>query len=234
MRGFYSQLAEILGAGEQVAVATVVATRGSVPREVGAKMLVRSSGSISGTIGGGCGEAQVWRTALQVLETGKAALELVDLTGEISMDSAAVCGGTMEVLVERWSPRTGEETQDDVALADAILERYDRRLPAVMATVVAAPPSASCAPGRHVLLDQIGVLLGGLGSRVLDEALLSAAVETEEDEAARVVTLNQPANDHPDQFPGSIRLYLELVKPHPRLVVLGAGHIAVPLSRMAT
>jgi len=233
MNGFYSQLVEILRAGEQAAVATVVATRGSAPREVGAKMLVRSSGSLLGTIGGGCGEAQVWRTALQVLETGEPALELVDLTEEISMDSASVCGGTMEVLVERWSPASGEETRDDVALADAILERYGRRLPVVLATVMAAPPRASCTPGQRVLLDQGSVVLGGLGSRVLDEALLSAAANTKEGETARVVTLSQLTDAHPGELPGSVRLYLEVVKPHPRLVVLGAGHIAVPLSKMA-
>lgn len=104
MEDFYEQLARILEAGEPVAVATVIRTRGSTPREVGAKMLVQPSGQIVGTVGGGCGEAAVWRAALEVIETGRPKIVVADLTEEISLHAEGVCGGIMEIFVEPWYP----------------------------------------------------------------------------------------------------------------------------------
>jgi len=102
LKGTFEQIADLISHGETVAVATVVRTKGSTPREVGAKMLVRQGGEILGTIGGGCGEAEVWRTALNVMDSRKPQMVLVDLTEEIDMKSQGVCGGIMEVFVEPW------------------------------------------------------------------------------------------------------------------------------------
>jgi xanthine/CO dehydrogenase XdhC/CoxF family maturation factor len=87
--------------GESVALATIVSTRGSTPRELGAKMVVAADGSIVGTIGGGCGEHEVWQAALEALRTGEPRMVLVDLTADVVSNEGAVCGGTMEVFVER-------------------------------------------------------------------------------------------------------------------------------------
>jgi xanthine dehydrogenase accessory factor len=86
-----------------VAVATIIRVRGSVPRELGTKMIIHPLGQHYGTIGGGCGEAEVIRAGLDVIETGRPRLVEVDLTEEISMQSLGVCGGIMDVYVERWS-----------------------------------------------------------------------------------------------------------------------------------
>ena len=67
----YHQVKEFLDKGETLAVATIVSTKGSTPREVGAKMVVTAWGEILGTIGGGCGEADVKREAIEVIRTRK-------------------------------------------------------------------------------------------------------------------------------------------------------------------
>lgn len=85
-----------------VAVATIVDVRGSVPREVGTKMLIHPLGRHYGTVGGGCGEADVIRAGLDVIETGRPQLVEVDLTEDVSMESLGVCGGIMKVYIERW------------------------------------------------------------------------------------------------------------------------------------
>jgi xanthine dehydrogenase accessory factor len=69
-------------------------------------MAVRSDGSCCGTIGGGCGEAEVRVAAMEVLETGQPRLVVVDLTDPIEGDDR-ICGGVMEVFVERLSPASG-------------------------------------------------------------------------------------------------------------------------------
>lgn len=89
--------------GVPVAVATITDVKGSVPREVGAKMIIHPLGQHIGTVGGGCGEADVIRAGLDVIQDGQPRNVEVDLTEEISMESLGVCGGIMTVFVERWS-----------------------------------------------------------------------------------------------------------------------------------
>lgn len=87
-------------AGRACALATIVGTRGSTPRKVGARMLVDLSAGLTGTVGGGCGEAEVIDSAHRVLETGIPERVRVDLTEDFTTWSPAVCGGVMDVFVE--------------------------------------------------------------------------------------------------------------------------------------
>jgi xanthine dehydrogenase accessory factor len=105
----YNQVKEFLDKGETVAVATIVSTRGSTPREVGAKMVVTAWGEILGTIGGGCGEADVRREAIEAIRTRKPRTVRVDLLDDISSDSPAVCGGIMNVFIDPWWKGRDEE-----------------------------------------------------------------------------------------------------------------------------
>ena len=96
----YREIAGALGRQEPIVLATVARTRGSTPRKTGAKMVVRRDGSFFGTIGGGCGEAEVWQEAMDAFEDGKARIVTVDLTQPTDGDDK-ICGGVMDVFVER-------------------------------------------------------------------------------------------------------------------------------------
>ena len=91
-------------AGRSCALATIVATKGSTPRKVGARMVVDPDTGLVGTVGGGCGEAEVIEAAYRVIETGKAQRVNVDLTDDLVSWSPAVCGGVMDIFVEPVSP----------------------------------------------------------------------------------------------------------------------------------
>ncbi len=104
METIYHKLNQLLADGETVAVATITEVRGSVPREVGAKMIIHPLGQHVGTIGGGCGEADVIRAGLDAIQTGQPATVSIDLTEDPTMQSLGVCGGIMNVFVERWQP----------------------------------------------------------------------------------------------------------------------------------
>jgi|SRR5579871_2785876 len=93
-----------VAAGEQVAIATIVQTRGSTPREIGAKMLVFEDGLFMGTVGGGCGEADVLQATLEAMERGTPGLMHVDLTADEAEESGDVCGGIMDVFIEPLGP----------------------------------------------------------------------------------------------------------------------------------
>src|ERR1700731_337420 len=107
----WAEAVRLLERGKPFVLATVVNVRGSTPREVGAKMIVRNDGQF-GTIGGGCGEAEVFRKARLLLEEGPgASLTEVDLTGDFDQQEIGSCGGIMDVFIDRWSP------QADLAVA---------------------------------------------------------------------------------------------------------------------
>lgn len=96
----YREIAGALERQEPIVLATVARTRGSTPRKTGAKMVVRRDGSFFGTIGGGCGEAEVWQEAMDAFADGKARIVTVDLTEPTDGDDK-ICGGMMDVFVER-------------------------------------------------------------------------------------------------------------------------------------
>lgn len=103
-REIYAAALGAARAGGRAALATVVRVKGSTPRDVGSKMLIGPDGTVAGTIGGGCGEADVLEAAGEVIRTGQPQLVRVDLTDEVLSWSPAVCGGVMEVFVERVDP----------------------------------------------------------------------------------------------------------------------------------
>jgi len=93
-------LSQARAAGRDCALATVINTKGSTPRKTGARMVIDPEIGIVGTVGGGCGEAEVIDAALRVLDSGRAERVRVDLTDDLASWSPAVCGGIMDVFVE--------------------------------------------------------------------------------------------------------------------------------------
>ena len=93
-------LLEVREAGRRCALATIVSTKGSTPRKVGARMLVDPARGLVGTVGGGCGEAEVIESARRVIESGTPERVRVNLTEDFTSWSPAVCGGVMDVFVE--------------------------------------------------------------------------------------------------------------------------------------
>ena len=103
MTEVYHEIKKALENGMPVVLATVAATRGSTPRRAGARMLVRPDGSFCGTIGGGCGESEVIYEAMETMKDGRPRLVRVDLTNPIDGEDK-ICGGVMEIFVERIEP----------------------------------------------------------------------------------------------------------------------------------
>jgi xanthine dehydrogenase accessory factor len=85
---------------EPCCLVTIIHTQGSTPRGVGAKMLVYPSGKIIGSIGGGCSESAIMRTALELIGSKRWKVEEINMTMEEAQEEGMVCGGTMIVLLE--------------------------------------------------------------------------------------------------------------------------------------
>ncbi len=87
---------------EPRALVTILETKGSTPRDAGAKMIVWPHGKIIGSIGGGCSEGAVMQTAYDVIRDGGYQLMDVDMTGDVAEDEGMVCGGIMKVAIEKY------------------------------------------------------------------------------------------------------------------------------------
>jgi len=96
----FAALSEALQQGEEVALVTIVASTGSTPQRVGAKMLVYSDGRTVGTIGGGCYENDAFGKAREAIASRKPLNVKYELNDDFAQESGLVCGGQMEVFIE--------------------------------------------------------------------------------------------------------------------------------------
>lgn len=100
----YEEIVKLRRDGRRGAVATIVSASGSIPSFKTAKMLVRDDGSICGTIGGGCVEAEVWQAAREVMEQEKPRTLTFNLNQDPKYDTGLVCGGTLDIFLEPILP----------------------------------------------------------------------------------------------------------------------------------
>ena len=96
----YEEVVRLRRLGQKCALATIVEVRGSIPSYETAKLLVREDGSMLGTVGGGCVEAEVWNAAREVIETGKPKHLTFNLGQDAAYDNGLICGGQLDIFVE--------------------------------------------------------------------------------------------------------------------------------------
>src|SRR5215468_12033890 len=100
----YEEIVKLRRDGRRGAVATIVNVQGSIPSFKTAKMLIRDDGSIVGTVGGGCVEAEVWQAAREVMESEKPRTLTFNLNQNPKYDTGLVCGGTLDIFIEPVLP----------------------------------------------------------------------------------------------------------------------------------
>jgi xanthine dehydrogenase accessory factor len=221
----YRQVKQLLQEGETLAIATVVSALGSTPREVGAKMVITASGDILGTIGGGCGEAEVRREAVQVIRSRKATMVKVELMDDIESDSPAVCGGIMNIFVDPWHDTAGATVCGQ--LADQLIQITEEGAAAVVATVITAENCADVFPGEKCLVRD-GIAKAG---NVRNQAVLQAIIKESEarlrKEESRQLSIQPAGSD------GKVDVFFEIIPATRKVIIVGAGHLAIPLVKFA-
>ena len=101
----FDEIVRLRKLGQKCAVATIVQVNGSIPSYESAKLLVREDGSMAGTIGGGCVEAEVWNAAREVIDTERARTMKFSLGQDAAYDNGLICGGQLDVFVECINPQ---------------------------------------------------------------------------------------------------------------------------------
>ena len=218
-----SEIGEVLAAiealsakGERMALATIVAVRGSTYRRPGARLLVPEEGAPVGNISGGCLEGDVADMARVVMDEGRARLAGWDLTA----DDDAVwglglgCNGAIEVFIE-----PAEKAAEVAGVLRTALE--EERPISVVTVVESSEPGVEA--GSRLVVKPDGRSDGSLGDATVDAAAVEAAVARLREERSEVRTLVD-----------GVRAFVEVLDPPLRLVVCGAGHDAIPLVRVAS
>jgi xanthine dehydrogenase accessory factor len=217
MSEFFEQLDSLRRVEGRAALATLVSTHGTTPRKEGAKMWVGEGGRILGSVTiGGCVDAQVMAEAEDVLADAAPRLLQLDLGDEDAWEIGLTCGGTIEVFLEPVAlggAREGalplyETLRAHVASgrAGAIITRMD-------------PPGA----GAKLLVLDDDRRDGTLGDPALDAAVAELARESFATGTSRTVTVGD----------ARVRCFVEVHMPAPTLLVVGAGHVAMPLVTLA-
>ena len=221
-----SELTDVLAAittlherGERMALATIVGVRGSTYRRPGARLLVPEQGASIGNVSGGCLEGDVERIGREVMVDGAPRLELFDLTadGDEVWGYGLGCNGAMELFIEPAE----HAISTAAALRSAVQDERACCLVTVLAVADGAAPDG-VAPGARLLRHADGITEGGLGSTDADAAAVILADAALGAEASSVEDVD------------GMRLFIEVLEPPPRLLVVGAGHDAVPLVRYAS
>jgi len=204
--------------GEKIAVATVVQTWGSAPRRIGARMALTASGKIAGSVSGGCVEGAVVEAGEDVLKTGRAQLLHFGVTDEAAWGVGLACGGTIEVFVQRLDEDSYE------ALRQAVSEER----PVAAAVVVRGPAGLV---GREIVVPEQGQVAGTLGADLDRQALRAARQGLAEGSSRRLTIGREPGEGREAAEP--VELFIDVLLPPPKLVIVGAVHIAVSLVSLA-
>ncbi|MSR57368.1 MAG: XdhC/CoxI family protein [Planctomycetaceae bacterium] len=211
MRKTLQALGEALRAGHTVAYTSLVETRGSTPQKAGASMLVFADGSQTGTLGGGCVEAEVKRRAIRLLDHGRTELLTFQLDDNYGWDDGLICGGRMKMLVDPLRP--GE----DVAYFQTLNDRLAAGAACTEAIVIDPEKVAGSKAGDRFLFDAAGELIAARGAGPLPETVTAQL---------------RPIRQRPRPYVQEGVSYLPFLA-RCRLLIVGAGHVGQKVAQLA-
>ncbi|WP_400191562.1 XdhC family protein [Hymenobacter sp. B81] len=211
-------------AGRACALATVVEVEGSAYRRPGARMLVTDDGRLTGAISGGCLEGDARQRACQALQRRQPVLVTYDTADEDDPRHGLGpgCQGVVRILLE---PLDFQDPDNPLELLRGFARHPE---PAVLATVFRCAAGQALAElGQRLLLLPDGQVRGS----VLDNLDLTARLRHAADQA--LAQNHSLIGDYPGPGGGTVRVFLEVLRPPLHLTVYGAGNDAQPLVRLA-
>ena len=202
---------------EEIALATVVRVRRSAPRPPGARLLMTRSARLSGSVSGGCVEADVFERAMQILDSRSAEVVNYGIADELGFEVGLSCGGSIDVLIE---PFVSDSEWGNFRAA------AERDEAVVYAIGLAPAPLLGRKLTRLVEGRSVGSIDPSLDDRIAEESdqLLQSG-------GAKVVTLPWQGEQGQGE---QAQVFLDVFRPSPSLLIVGATHTAISLCRLAT
>ncbi|MFI7491938.1 XdhC family protein [Micromonospora echinaurantiaca] len=208
MRDIVDGLTAWRAAGVGYAVATVVRTWRSAPRQPGAAMAVSAHGEVLGSVSGGCVEGAVYELCLEAIDTGRARTQTYGVSDDDAFDIGLTCGGTIEVLV-----------QPDIATTEP---------DEVLAAIRDGRPVATASVEDAQLVLWPDRVAGGLGDPDLDRAAAQQAAGMLALGSTGTIRIGRRGEQRRDD----VRVFVQSYLPPPRMIVFGAIDHAAAVARI--
>jgi xanthine dehydrogenase accessory factor len=214
VRDIRTAVADMYASGATFALATVVDTYRSAPREAGAAMAVSAAGEVAGSVSGGCVEGAVYELAQEVIATGRPARRSYGVSDDDAFAVGLTCGGTLHVLVEPVDPARHP------ALGD-VLDAISGHRPVAVATIAGGPGRLGAR--RVIWPDRADGDLGG--------ARLEAAVD---DDARGMLAQGSTGilryGADGQRRGDDLEVFVQSFAPAPRMLVFGAIDFAAAVA----
>ena len=198
--------------GEEIALATLVQIRRAAPRPPGARLCVTRSGRMSGSVSGGCVEADVFERAMQILDSRNPEVVNYGIADEMAFEVGLSCGGSIDVLIEPFVPDNEWDT---------LRRSVERQQEVVYAVGLAPAPLIGRKLTRVINGPSVGAIDPSLDSDIGEESDQLLRIG-----GTKVVTLPWQGEQ--------AQVFLEVFRPSPSLLIVGATHTAISLCRLAT
>ncbi|WP_017571992.1 XdhC family protein [Nocardiopsis halotolerans] len=221
MRDIRAAVSDLYASGETFALATVIDTYKSSPRDAGAAMLVSASGEVVGSVSGGCVEGAVYEEALEAIRTGVPVRRTYGVSDDDAFSVGLTCGGTLHMFVEPVSRAT-------YAQLGSVIGAIDEHQPVAVATIVSDPSDAGRVGRRRVVWP--GHAEGDLGSDRLADALdddVRGMLAQGSTGLLRYGTDGQRRGDE-------LEVFVQSFAPAPRMLVFGAIDFAAAVADLGT
>lgn len=214
MREIWNDIEKWQQSAKSATIATVVYVGGSSLRPAGSKMAISSKGEISGSVTGGCVEGAVFEEAKSVVKTGTPRLVSYGVSNEQAWEVGLSCGGSVRIFIESMA------TPPWKTILPALKEAMDHNQAVALATV-----TSGTGLGNKMLLRKDGSQVGDLGEPSLTNDVASQITSNWQVRDPLEMTL-QTASE-------TSTIFVEFILPPPRLIIVGASHIAIPLVSLA-
>ena len=213
----------------EAAMITVTSVLGSTPRKPGAKMLVFADGTMVGTIGGGCGEAEGRREALNVIVSCTSKIYGLNMTADMAQEEGMVCGGVMELFIDYLGFQSSmEQTNLNKEYLSTIKEATN---PTIVTVIEALDEHLI---GKKLFIKNTGDVIGDLGLEVLSRIAHESVEIGSKSCQQQLISLDSEFEPCVSSVTkAAYRLLIEPPTTVVQLLILGAGHIALPLATMA-
>jgi xanthine dehydrogenase accessory factor len=232
MNDVFADILRLKQQGRRAALCTIISSKGSLPMSGKAKMLVGEDGTMVGTVGGGCLEADVWAEAQRVLKKDIAKIASFILTEQHAGESGLNCGGKVEIFIEPVVPARMEAVFEEIARIRAEGEK------GAIATVISSRIPAAMKDKAKLVLRADGTVVGRLGEGGFIEDYVRQKAEDVMREDYLTVLQCEVGEDEAQRWglePGdTLDVFVEPIVAIPTLYLFGGGHVSLQIAKIAT
>jgi xanthine dehydrogenase accessory factor len=231
MNDVFDEIVRLKHQGQRGALCTIISSKGSLPMSGKAKMLVGEDGTMVGTVGGGCLEADVWAEAQRVVKRDISKIAAFILTEQHAGESGLNCGGKVEIFIEPVVPNRMTAVFEEIARLRAEGEK------GAIATVISSRIPPAMKEKSKLVLRSDGTIIGNIGAGgFIEDCVRQKAAEVMREDYLTVLQF-EVGDEEAQRWglePGdTLDVFVEPIVAIPTLYLFGGGHVSLQIAKVA-